>query len=152
MERNPQTLHDVFRAATLSFLIACLYLLLSAAVDYVAIHALETGDTRFQPEANFRMALGTASLLASLLCVWVLLVSAFARKYISRLKPGTTFVAAISVAAPLVVSGRLLALIDPQSLWPPILSLLFALLWSSLGLHTLLWYLTSDHTASSNTD
>ncbi len=38
--------------------------------------------------------------------------------------------------------GRLLPLIDPEASWSPGVTLLFSLLWSSLGLYGLLWYLT----------
>ncbi len=136
-------MHDVIRAATLSFVIATLSLLLSAAVDYVSIHALAAGDRHYTPEQNFRMALATDSLYASLLCVWVLLVTAFARKTVSRLRPGTTVLAATMVSVPLVLAGRLLSLLDPVTLWPPMVILLFSLLWSSLGLLGVLWYLTT---------
>ena len=150
MPEQPQTIHDVFRAATLSFLIACLYLLLSAAVDAVEIHALGLGDERYEPAVNFRLALATATLLAGLLCIWVLLVTAFARKYISRLSAGTTAITAFSISLPLVVVGRVLPLFDPQALWSPTVILLVSLLWSSVGLHALLWYLTTAPTSSSN--
>ncbi len=136
-------MHDVIRAATLSFAIAILCLLLSAALDYVSIHALATGDRLYTPEQNFRMALATDSLYASLLCVWVLLVTAFARKTVSRLRPGTTLLAAALVSVPLVLAGRLLSLLDPVALWSPLVILLFSLLWSSLGLLGVLWYLTT---------
>lgn len=135
-------MHDVFRAATLSFLIAALWLLLSATADYLSIHALVTGDRHYTPDENFRMALASDSLLASLLCVWVLLVTAFARNSVSRLRPGTTLLAALGIVVPLVLAGRLLPLFDPAARWSPWVILLFSLLWSSLGLLALLWYLT----------
>ncbi|MEJ2454850.1 MAG: hypothetical protein P8103_11925 [Candidatus Thiodiazotropha sp.] len=137
-------MHDVFRAITLSFLIAALYLLLSAAIDLAAIYALDARDLQHTPDENFRLALATASLLASMLCVWVLLVTAFAKRYISRLRPQTTAVAALSVAAPIVILSRTLPLLDPRVSWSPVASLLFTLAWSSLGLHAVLWYLTMD--------
>jgi hypothetical protein len=130
--------------------VATIYLLLSAAVDSVGIYLLGSGDPQYDAQTNFRMALATTSLFASLLCVWVLLVSAFARKSVSRLKPGTTLVTALTIAIPLVLSGRLLRLIDPHADWSPTLLLLFALLWSSIGLHAVLWYLTTDSTACSD--
>ncbi len=135
---------DVFRAITLSFLIAAVYLSLSGCIDYLTINHLQSGDDQFTARENFRMALATASLLASLLCVWVLLATAFARKYVSRLRPYTTLVTALLVAAPIVMLQRLLPLVDERLVWAPTLSLLFALVWSSLGLHLLLWYLTFD--------
>jgi hypothetical protein len=138
---------DVFRATTLSFLIAVVYLSFSGCIDYLAINHLQLGDERFTAQDKFRMALATASLLASLLCVWVLLVCAFARKYIRRLRPNTTLIAAFLVAAPIVLLQRLLPLIDEQLTWAPTVSLVFALIWSSLGLHTLLWFLTLDGAA-----
>jgi hypothetical protein len=135
---------DVFRAVTLSFLIAALYLSLSAGLDYLAINHLQSGNQRFSAQDNFRMALATSSLLASLLCVWVLLVTAFAKKYVSRLRPDLTFLAALSIALPLVALVRLLPLLDPRSLWSPTVSLVLSLLWSSVGLHGVLWYLTAS--------
>jgi hypothetical protein len=143
-------MQDVFRAATLSFLTASLYLLLSAAIDFVAIHLLGKLDPEYAADASFSMALATTSLLASLLCVWVLLVTAFARKYVCRLRPGSTFLAAFVIVVPLVLADRLLPLFDPGTRWSPIVSLLFSLLWSSVGLHAVLWYLTIRSPASSN--
>jgi len=133
---------DVYRAITLSFLTACLYLGLSAAAVYLEIHLLSYWDQRYSPDDSLSMNLATSTLLASLLCVWVLLVTAFARKYVSRLRPGISFAIALSVALPLVLMGRLLPLIDPEASWSPGVTLLFSLLWSSLGLYGLLWYLT----------
>ena len=135
---------DVFRAITLSFLIAVLYLSLSASIDYLSIHYLESGDERFGTRDNFRLALATSSLLASLLCVWVLLVTAFAKKYISRLGPGLSLIAALGIAVPLVAMAKLLPLLDPQGHWSPAVGLAVSLLWSSIGLHGLLWYLTTS--------
>lgn len=136
-------MHDVFRAVTLSFLIATLYLVFSAAVDYIEIFALQSGDLRYTQGDRFRMALATTSLLASLLCVWVLLVTAFAKKYVTRLRPRTTLVAALSVAAPIALLNLLLQLVDARGSWSPAVSLGFSLLWTSVGLHVILWYLTA---------
>lgn len=134
-------MHDVFRAVTLSFLIATLYLVLSATVDYVEIYALQSGDHRYGPADNFRMALATATLLASLLCVWVLVVTAFARGYIARLRSRTTLITALSVALPIVLLNQLLALIDPRGEWSVAVGFMFSLLWASIGLYIILWYL-----------
>lgn len=136
-------MHDLFRAVTLSFLIAALYLVLSATIDYVAIYALQSGDRHYGPDENFRMALAATSLHASLLCVWVLLAIAFARKYVTRLRAPTTLYAALSVAAPMVLLNLLLRLIAPGAEWSPTAGLVFSLLWSSGGLHIALWYLTA---------
>lgn len=141
---------DVFRAVTLSFLIAVAFLLISAGIDYLAIHHLQSGDDRFSAQDNFRLALANSSLLASLLCVWVLLATAFARKYVRRLRPGITLITALSVAVPLVAIARLLPLLDPRSLWSPTVGLVISLLWSSLGLHAVLWYLTASSQSSSD--
>jgi hypothetical protein len=128
--------------------VATSYLLSSVAADWAGIYLLAHGNPQYDAQTNFRLALATDSLLASLLCVWVLLVSAFARRTVSRLRPGTTLITALTVAVPLALSGKLLSWIDPQT--PPTLLLLSALLWSSLGLHAVLWYLTSDGTATSD--
>ena len=134
---------DVYRAVTLSFLIAVLYLSLSAGIDYLSIHYLESGDDRLDARDSFRLSLATSTLLASLLCVWVLLASAFAKKYVSRLKPGPNLIAALGIAIPLAAIPRLLSLFDPQGQWSPTVSLGISLLWSSVGLHGVLWYLTT---------
>jgi hypothetical protein len=89
------------------------------------------------------MALATSSLLASLLCVWLLLVTAFAKKYMSRLTAGLSILASLCIALPLVAFTRLLPLIDLPGLWSPAASLAVSLLWSSIGLHGVLWYLTT---------
>jgi hypothetical protein len=133
---------DVFRAVTLSFLIAVVFLLLSAGIDYLAINHLQSGDDRYSARENFRLALATTSLHASLLCIWVLLATAFAKKYVSRLRPGLSLITALSIAIPLVAIARLLPLLDPRGLWSPTVGLVVSLLWSSLGLHGVLWYLT----------
>jgi len=135
-------MHDVFRAVTLSFLIATLYLVLSATFDYVEIYALQSGDLHYGPADNFRMALATATLLASLLCVWVLVATAFARGYVARLRPRTTLITAFSVAVPIALLNPLLALIDPRGEWSAVVGLAFSLLWASIGLYIILWYLT----------
>jgi hypothetical protein len=135
-------MHDVFRAVTLSFLTAALYLLVSAAIDYVAIYALQFGDHHYTTDENLRMALATASLLASLLCVWVLLVTALAKKYVTHLSAHTTLIAALLVVLPIITLQRVLPLIDDKVSWSATVSLVFSLLWSSIGLYTVLWYLT----------
>ncbi|MGD8907986.1 MAG: hypothetical protein PVF13_01580 [Chromatiales bacterium] len=135
-------MHDVFRAVTLSFLIAALYLLLSVVIDYVAIYALQSGNLRYTTEENLRLALATASLVASLLCVWVLLVTAFAKKYVTHLRANTTLLVALLVALPIVLLQRLLPLLDDKISWSPTVTLVFAVLWSSIGLHAVLWYIT----------
>ena len=134
---------DVFRAVTLSFLIAALYLSLSAGIDYLSIHILESGDDRLGAWDNFRLAVATSTLLASLLCVWVLLATAFAKNYVSRLRPGSSLIAALAITLPLVAIVKLLPLLDPQGYWSPAVSLAISLLWSSVGLHGVLWYLTT---------
>lgn len=136
-------MHDLFRAVTLSFLIAALYLVLSAPIDYVWIYALQSGDRHYGPDDNFHMALAATSLHASLLCVWVLLATAFARKHVTRLRAPTTLYVALSVAAPIVLLNLLLRLIAPRADWSPTAGLVFSLLWSSGGLHIVLWYLTA---------
>lgn len=135
---------DVFRAVTLCFLIAVIFLLLSAGVDYLAIYHLQSGDDRYTPQENFQLALANSSLLASLLCVWALLATAFAKKYVNRLRPGLSVIAALCVAIPLVATVRLLPLLDPRALWSPTVGLVISLLWSSIGLHGVLWYLTAS--------
>jgi hypothetical protein len=135
-------MHDVFRAVTLSFLIAALYLLLSAAIDFVAIYALQSGNLHYTTEENLRMALATASLVASLLCVWVLLVTAFAKKYVTHLRANSTLLAALLVVVPIILLQRILPLLDHKVSWSPAVSFVFSLLWSSIGLHAVLWYLT----------
>jgi hypothetical protein len=141
-------MHDVFRAVTLSFLIATLYFIFAAMVDFAEVYLMAAGDHYLDPEANFRMALATTSLLASLLCVWVLLVTAFAKRYISRLKPGITLLAALAIATPMVLLTRLLPLFS--DFWTPTVNLIISLLWSSVGLHAVLWYLTSGSKRSSS--
>jgi hypothetical protein len=88
------------------------------------------------------MALATATLLASLLCVWVLLVMAFSRRYVARLRPRTTLITALSVAVPIVLMKLLLGRVDPRADWSPGVNLVFSLLWASIGLHALLGYFT----------
>lgn len=141
---------DVFRAVTLSFLIAVFYLSFSAGIDYLSAFVLESGDDRLGARDNFRLALATSTLLASLLCVWVLLATAFAKKHISRLRPGPSLIAALAIALPLVTIVRLLPLLDPQGHWSPAASLAISLLWSSVGLHGVLWYLTTPTNPPSN--
>jgi uncharacterized membrane protein len=135
-------MYDVFRAVTLSFLIAALYLLLSTAIDCVAIYTLKSGDLHYTTEENLRMALATTSLVASLLCVWVLLATALAKKYVTHLRANTTLLAALLVVIPIILLQRMLPLFDHKINWSPTVSLIFTILWSSIGLHAVLWYLT----------
>ncbi len=143
-------MHDVFKAVTLSFLIASLYLLFSATAAYAEIFVLHTGARFLVPEDRFRLALATASLAASLLCVWVLLATAFARKFISRLRPRTTLITALYVVGPIIFLNQILKLIVLPGIWSSIIMLVLSLLWASVGLHIILGYLTAASTTAGN--
>ena len=137
----------VFKAVTLSFLIAASFQVLASGYAYIDIYLLGNWDQEFGQEVAFKLSIAALSLHASLLCVFVLITTAFAKKQIQMLDSRSMVVTALWISAPVVMLSQLSGYLESSLSWAPYLLLIFTLGWATLGLYYVLWQVTAQSTS-----
>ncbi|MCU7843497.1 MAG: hypothetical protein KZQ93_06620 [Candidatus Thiodiazotropha sp. (ex Monitilora ramsayi)] len=137
----------VFKAVTLSFLIAASFQALASGYAYIDIYLLGNWDREFGQEVAFKLSIAALSLHASVLCVFVLIATAFAKKQIQMLDSQSMVVTALWVSVPVVVLSQLSGSIEASLSWSPYLLLIFTIGWATLGLYYVLWLVTAQSTS-----
>jgi hypothetical protein len=135
-------MHAVFKAVTLSFLIAALFLALASGFAYLDIYLLDAWDRTLDPATSFRLSVVALSLHAALLCVVTLVACAFARRQINRLNSYSLFFTALWVSVPISLLSQFTAHFESSAAWAPYLLLAFTFGWSTVGLYFGLWRYT----------
>ncbi|MCU7850591.1 MAG: hypothetical protein KZQ80_00115 [Candidatus Thiodiazotropha sp. (ex Monitilora ramsayi)] len=137
----------VFKAVTLSFLIAASFQILASAFAYLDIYLLNNWDQALGQAVSFKLSVAALSLHASLLCILVLIASAFAKKQIQALESRSMVITALWVSAPLAIVSQLSAYLESSIAWSPYLLLIFTLGWATFGLYYVLWQITAQTTS-----
>jgi hypothetical protein len=132
----------VFKAVTLSFLIAALFQVFASGFAYLDIFLLDQWDRSLGQATSFKLSVVALSLHASLLCVLALVASAFARRQIERLETHSLISTAVWVSVPISLLSQLSAHFESSASWAPYLLLVFTLGWATLGLYFGLWRYT----------
>jgi hypothetical protein len=132
----------VFKAVTLSFLIAAIFQALASGFAYLDIYLLDHWDRDLGKATSFKLSVVALSLHACLLCVVVLVAAAFAKRQIEILQTHSLISTALWVSVPISLLSQLSAHFESSATWAPYLLLIFTLGWATMGLYFGLWRYT----------
>ncbi len=132
----------VFKAVTLSFLIAAAFQAVASGFAYLDIYLLDHWNRNLGQQTSFKLAVAALSLHASLLCVLALVASAFARRQIEKLETHSLISTTLWVSLPISLLSQLASHFGSATTWASYLLLIFTLGWATLGLYFGLWRYT----------